>query len=52
MQRIDPEAQYEIFDDNTGKRYQLSGQELANGWKLSIEEASGSLLYKYQKLTP
>ncbi len=52
LQRIDPEAQYEIFDDNTGKRYQLSGQELANGWKLSIEEASGSLLYKYQKLTP
>ncbi len=48
LQGLIPEADYELTDDETGKKMVVKGAELAKGFTLSIAEKPGSLMFWYK----
>jgi alpha-galactosidase len=48
LQGLILEADYELTDDDSGKKMVIKGAELAKGFTLSIPEKPGSLLIKYR----
>ncbi|HSO88706.1 MAG TPA: hypothetical protein VLQ91_19290, partial [Draconibacterium sp.] len=46
---LDKNSDYELVDDDSGKKTVLKGAELAKGFTLSIPEKPGSLMFWYKK---
>lgn len=49
LQGLIPEADYELTDDDSGKKMVKKGDELVKGFTLSIPEKPGSIMLKYKK---
>ena len=49
LQGLIPEADYELTDDDSGKKMVIKGAGLAKGFTLSIPEKPGSLMISYKK---
>lgn len=50
LQGLIPEADYELTDDDSGKKMVIKGGGLAKGFTLSIPEKPGSLMISYKKV--
>lgn len=50
LQGLIPEVDYELTDDDTGKKMVKKGDELARGFTLSIPVKPGSLMISYKKV--
>ncbi len=50
MRGLDPNANYELLDDDSGTKVAKTGSELMTGFELSIQEKLGSLLISYKQV--
>ena len=49
LHNIDASARYLLVNCNTGDRLDIMGADLANGFTMTLHEAPGSILYRYEK---
>ena len=49
LKGIDPDADYELYDYDGGRRTTVSGRELAKGYRIRIEDPRSSVLIKYKR---
>lgn len=49
LHNIDPAARYLLVNCNTGDRLDVMGADLAKGFTMTLDDAPGSILYRYEK---
>ena len=49
LRGIDPKLSYELTDEDTRLKTEVSGEQLINGYKLILKDTPGSLLIWYKK---
>ena len=49
LHNIDPAARYLLVNCNTGDRLDIMGADLAKGFTMTLDDAPGSILYRYEK---
>ncbi|MBO4557781.1 MAG: alpha-galactosidase [Bacteroidales bacterium] len=49
LRNIDPAARYLLVNCNTGDRLDIMGADLARNFTMTLEQAPGSILYRYEK---
>jgi len=50
LHAVNKSADYELFDEDSGKKAIKKGEELLNGIKISLSEKQTSLLFNYKEI--